>query len=98
MVRETDVLLMTGGDGLDLIHWMSACGLADMLPLVDDTAWVGLSRSSHRPRVGLEYLVAPAHTTSFKELSDPLAMGTSDESGGILHPSDDRGRERSGWR
>ncbi len=28
MVRETDVLLMTGGDALYLNHWMSECGLA----------------------------------------------------------------------
>ena len=45
-VRETDVLLVTGGDALYLCHWMRQSGLADLLPSLDDTVWVGLSAGS----------------------------------------------------
>src|SRR5829696_617754 len=43
LVRETDVLLVAGGDALYLCHWMRQSGLADMLPSLADTVWVGLS-------------------------------------------------------
>ena len=32
LVRETDVLLVNGGDALYLCHWMRQSGLADLLP------------------------------------------------------------------
>ena len=32
LVRETDVLLVAGGDVLYLCHWMRESGLADLLP------------------------------------------------------------------
>ena len=32
LVRETDVLLVAGGDALYLCHWMRQSGLADLLP------------------------------------------------------------------
>ena len=44
-VRETDVLLVNGGDALYLCHWMRESGLADLLPSLD-TVWVGLSGGS----------------------------------------------------
>jgi len=57
LVRETDVLLVNGGDALYLSHWMRECGLADLLPSLD-TVWVGLSGGSMvmSPRIG-EYFV-----------------------------------------
>jgi dipeptidase E len=45
-VREADVLLVGGGDALYLTHWMRQSGLADLLPSLDDTLWVGLSAGS----------------------------------------------------
>lgn len=57
-VRETDVLLVSGGDALYLCHWMQQSGLADLLPSLHKTVWVGLSAGSMvmTPRIG-EYFV-----------------------------------------
>ena len=46
LVRETDVLLAAGGDALYLCHWMRQSGLADLLPSLRETVWVGLSGGS----------------------------------------------------
>ena len=46
MVREADVLLVAGGDVLYLCHWMRESGLADLLPSLTETVWVGLSSGS----------------------------------------------------
>jgi len=48
------VLLAAGGDSLYLTHWMRESGLADMLPEMTDTVWVGLSGGSMAmtPRIG----------------------------------------------
>lgn len=46
LVRETDVLLVAGGDVLYLCHWMRQSGLADLLPTLSETVWVGLSAGS----------------------------------------------------
>src|SRR5690242_12440209 len=53
-VRETDVLLVNGGDSLYLYHWMQQSGLADLLPSLGETVWVGLSAGSMvmTPRIG----------------------------------------------
>jgi dipeptidase E len=53
-VREADVLLVNGGDTLYLAHWMRESGLADLLPSLRDTVYVGLSAGSLvlTPRVG----------------------------------------------
>ena len=53
-VREADVLLVDGGDALYLCHWMRQSGLADLLPSLEKTVWVGLSAGSMvmTPRVG----------------------------------------------
>lgn len=58
LVRETDVLLVGGGDVLYLCHWMRESGLADLLPSLDDTVWVGLSAGSMvmTPEVGDEFI------------------------------------------
>ncbi|GAB4198211.1 MAG: peptidase E [Roseiflexaceae bacterium] len=57
-VRETDVLLVAGGDALYLCHWMRQSGLADLLPSLHETVWVGLSAGSMvmTPRIG-QYFV-----------------------------------------
>ncbi len=46
MVQETDVLLVNGGDPLYLCYWMRQSGLADLLPSLLKTVWVGLSAGS----------------------------------------------------
>ncbi|MGY5083481.1 Type 1 glutamine amidotransferase-like domain-containing protein [Streptomyces sp. 900105755] len=53
-VRDADVLLVNGGDALYLCHWMRESGLADLLPTLRDTVYVGLSAGSMAltPRVG----------------------------------------------
>jgi len=58
LVRETDVLLASGGDALYLCHWMRQSGLADMLPSLDETVWVGLSGGSMvmTPRIGEDFV------------------------------------------
>ncbi|WOX12783.1 Type 1 glutamine amidotransferase-like domain-containing protein [Streptomyces sp. N50] len=53
-VREADALLVNGGDALYLCHWMRESGLADLLPSLHDTVYVGLSAGSMAltPRIG----------------------------------------------
>ena len=57
-VRETDVLLVNGGDALYLCHWMRQSGLAELMPSLHDIVWVGLSAGSMvmAPRVGEEFV------------------------------------------
>lgn len=57
-VRETDVLLVNGGDPMFLCHWMRQSGLADLLPSLTDTVWVGLSAGSMvmTPDIGEEFV------------------------------------------
>lgn len=45
LVRETDALLVGGGDALYLCHWMRQSGLADLLPSLR-AVWVGVSGGS----------------------------------------------------
>jgi dipeptidase E len=58
LVQETDVLLVAGGDALYLCHWMRESGLADLLPSLTDTVWVGLSAGSMvlTPRIGEDFV------------------------------------------
>ena len=46
MVKETDVLLVNGGDPLYLCYWMQQSGLAELLPSLHETVYVGLSAGS----------------------------------------------------
>ena len=46
LVQETDALLVGGGDALYLCHWMRESGLADLLPSLRETVYVGLSAGS----------------------------------------------------
>jgi dipeptidase E len=57
-VRETDVLLVNGGDALYLCHWMRQSGLADLLPSLHELVWVGLSGGSMvmTPRIGEDFV------------------------------------------
>ena len=54
LVQETDVLLAAGGDALYLCYWLRQSGLADLLPSLRETVWVGLSAGSMvmTPRIG----------------------------------------------
>ena len=58
LVRETDVLLVAGGDVLYLCHWLRESGLADLLPSLSETVWVGLSAGSMvmTPQVGDDFI------------------------------------------
>jgi dipeptidase E len=58
LVRETNVLLVAGGDALYLCHWMRQSGLADLLPSLSETVWVGLSAGSMvmTPRIGEDFV------------------------------------------
>jgi dipeptidase E len=57
-VREADVLLVDGGDATYLCHWMRESGLAELLPSLPDTVWVGMSAGSMvlTPRVGDDFV------------------------------------------
>jgi dipeptidase E len=56
-VRGADVLLVDGGDAGYLCHWMRESGLADLLPSLTDTVWVGVSAGSMvmTPRIGQDF-------------------------------------------
>ncbi|MFI7657766.1 Type 1 glutamine amidotransferase-like domain-containing protein [Micromonospora parva] len=45
-VREADALLVWGGDVLYLTYWLRRSGLADLLPSLTDTVYVGVSAGS----------------------------------------------------
>jgi dipeptidase E len=57
-VRATDALLVNGGDALYLCHWMQQSGLANLLPSLRQTVWVGLSAGSMvmSPRIGDDFV------------------------------------------
>jgi dipeptidase E len=57
-VRDTDVLLVNGGDALYLCHWMRQSGLADLLPSLRETVYVGFSAGSMvmTPRIGEDFV------------------------------------------
>jgi len=58
LVRDTDVLLVAGGDALYLCHWMRQSGLVDLMPSLPETVWVGLSAGSMvmTPRIGEDFV------------------------------------------
>jgi dipeptidase E len=57
-VRETDVLLVSGGDAVYLGHWMRESGLLDLFPSLADTVYVGFSAGSMvmTPRIGDDFM------------------------------------------
>jgi dipeptidase E len=58
MLQETDALLVEGGDPMYLCHWMRESGLADLLPTLRNTVYVGLSAGSMvmTPRIGEDFV------------------------------------------
>ena len=58
VVQEADVLLVNGGDPLYLCYWMRQSGLADLLPSLRETVWVGLSAGSivMSPQIGEDFV------------------------------------------
>ena len=74
-VQQADVLLVNGGDALYLCHWMRRCGLADLLPSLNNIVWVGLSAGSMvmTPRVGEEFVETKPPITG-----NDLALGIVD--------------------
>ena len=58
MVKQTDVLLVEGGDPLYLCYWMRQSGLADLLPSLRETVYVGLSAGSlvMAPNIGEDFV------------------------------------------
>jgi dipeptidase E len=50
--------LVDGGEATYLCHWMRQSGLADLLPSLRDTVWVGLSAGSMvmTPRTGEDFV------------------------------------------
>ncbi|WP_221088569.1 Type 1 glutamine amidotransferase-like domain-containing protein [Deinococcus aquaedulcis] len=61
-VQEADALLVDGGDATYLSHWMQESGLAELLPSLSETVWVGLSAGSMvmTPRIGVEFVAWPS--------------------------------------
>ncbi len=57
-VREADVLLVDGGEAVFLANWIRDSGLADLIPSLADTVWVGISAGSMAltPRIGPEFV------------------------------------------
>ena len=57
-VREADALLVNGGDAAYLCHWMRESGLADLLPSLRETVYVGFSAGSMvlTPRIGEDFV------------------------------------------
>jgi len=74
-VRETDVLLVNGGDALYLCHWMRQSGLADLLPSLRETVYVGFSAGSMvmTPRVGEDFVESKPSITG-----DDITLGVVD--------------------
>jgi dipeptidase E len=58
VVQETDVLLVNGGDPMYLCYWMRQSGLADLLPSLRETVYVGLSAGSMvmSPNIGEDFV------------------------------------------
>jgi dipeptidase E len=58
LVRDVDALLFEGGDAAYLCHWVRESGLADLLPTLEETGWVGLSGGSMvlTPRIGADFV------------------------------------------
>jgi dipeptidase E len=57
-LEAADVLLVGGGDPLYLCYWMQQSGLADLLPELRETVYVGMSAGSMvlAPNIGQEFV------------------------------------------
>ena len=63
-VQETDALLVWGGDVLYLCRWMRESGLADLLPSLRETVYVGVSAGS--------MVTAPTFGETYDDPTDAL--------------------------
>jgi dipeptidase E len=72
-VREADVLLVDGGDATYLCYWLRQSGLADLLPSLSETVWVGVSAGSMvlTPRIGVDF-------TQWSPTKDDKTLGLVD--------------------
>ena len=72
-VQAADVLLVDGGDATYLCHWMRESGLADLLPSLSETVWVGVSAGSMvmTPRIG-------AYFQEWRSAPDDQTLGIVD--------------------
>jgi len=61
-VRDADALLVDGGDATYLCHWLRESGLAELLPSLPETVWVGVSAGSMvmTPRIGDDFVEWPS--------------------------------------
>ncbi len=67
-VREADALLVQGGDVLYLCRWMRESGLADLLPSLRETVYVGVSASS--------MVTAPIFGETYDDPNRPFVIDT----------------------
>lgn len=69
-VREADALLVDGGDAAYLCHWLRQSGLAELLPSLASTVWVGMSAGSMvmAPRIGPAFVGWPSPGASDETL------------------------------
>lgn len=65
-VQETDALLVYGGDVLYLSRWMRESGLADLLPSLSETVYVGISAGS--------ILTAPIFGETYDDPNTPFVI------------------------
>ena len=89
LVQETDVLLVNGGDPLYLCYWMRQSGLADLLPSLRETVYVGLSAGSMvmTPSIGEDFVRwkpptggdETLGTGRFRDVSAPGSPGPAGE-------------------
>jgi dipeptidase E len=72
VVRETDVLLVGGGDPLYLYSWMRKSGLSDLFASLHDTVYVGVSAGSvvMAPHVGQEFVYGAQSTDGDRALGE----------------------------
>ena len=77
MLRETDALLVWGGDVLYLCYWLRQSGLADLLPSLSELVYVGVSAGSIvvtpyncDAEFNLQYV--PAGSEMAEEATEPL--------------------------
>jgi dipeptidase E len=74
-IEQSDALLVGGGDPLYLCFWIQQSGLADILPSLHETVWVGVSGGSlvMGPHVGEEFVYGSPPTSG-----DDRALGLVD--------------------
>jgi dipeptidase E len=67
-VQETDALLVWGGDVFYLCRWMRESGLADLLPSLRETVYVGVSAGS--------MVTAPVFGETYDDPDTPFVIDT----------------------